>query len=438
MLYYFYKITNLINNRYYYGVHRTNNINDGYMGSGVAIHRAYRKYGVDNFKKEILKYFDSEEEMYSYEEIFVNDNLLKDPQCYNMTIGGRSNKTLGHMSRSIAKESLIKKSFKYWHTGDVEAKRAKAREKTLNYLANASKEELEEHHRKTSEGLQRFWSSPESECSRRIKSLISKRYWNSMDEEKRKEFGKKVKNSENFIKGMKKLKELNKGYNNPDFQSRWKAAYEKDKGVLIELLKYSNFPESFIFQKLFPEKNINANRVISYYEHMNWLPTPVKKEKAFRFLRMENNDEKGHKDGGSIKTIYEKEKYHFVFYYKDFFEQFQRLLIILNDASISDSMINNNTKKYGIRNLQQVISYFFEIGFIENIREETVRVWKTVSGKTFTVPAKKTVFDITKSKKVILVDKEFNEYGIDDNGNAFQQSRFRLQIDGKEHFLRCI
>lgn len=37
---YFYKITNTINNKYYYGVHSTDNLNDGYMGSGTVIRMA--------------------------------------------------------------------------------------------------------------------------------------------------------------------------------------------------------------------------------------------------------------------------------------------------------------------------------------------------------------------------------------------------------------
>ena len=61
---YFYKITNNINNHFYYGVHCTDNLNDGYMGSGTRLKYAYKKYGMENFNKEILKFFDTVKEAY--------------------------------------------------------------------------------------------------------------------------------------------------------------------------------------------------------------------------------------------------------------------------------------------------------------------------------------------------------------------------------------
>ena len=86
--FYFYKITNLINNHFYYGVHFTNNIDDGYMGSGKRLKYAIKKYGIENFKKEILKYFNSENEAFEYESEIVNEELINDINCYNLNKGG--------------------------------------------------------------------------------------------------------------------------------------------------------------------------------------------------------------------------------------------------------------------------------------------------------------------------------------------------------------
>lgn len=85
---YFYKITNNINNHYYYGIHSTDNLEDGYMGSGVRLRKAYKKYGVENFTKEILKFFDTRKEASDYECEIVTEELVKENDCYNSVIGG--------------------------------------------------------------------------------------------------------------------------------------------------------------------------------------------------------------------------------------------------------------------------------------------------------------------------------------------------------------
>lgn len=86
---YFYKITNKINNHFYYGVHRTDDLNDGYMGSGSRLKNAFKKYGIENFEKEILRFFDTGKEAFEYEAEVVTEELVYDNNCYNMVCGGR-------------------------------------------------------------------------------------------------------------------------------------------------------------------------------------------------------------------------------------------------------------------------------------------------------------------------------------------------------------
>lgn len=88
MIYTVYKITNTINNRYYIGVHKTTNPNDSYYGSGLVIKEAIKKYGKENFIKEILFTFENKEEAYNKEKELVNSETLKDPLIYNVQIGG--------------------------------------------------------------------------------------------------------------------------------------------------------------------------------------------------------------------------------------------------------------------------------------------------------------------------------------------------------------
>lgn len=88
MYHYFYKITNNINGHFYYGAHSTNNLNDNYFGSGIKLKDAIKKYGKENFTKEILKYFNTREELSEYEFNIVNEELIKSKECYNICPGG--------------------------------------------------------------------------------------------------------------------------------------------------------------------------------------------------------------------------------------------------------------------------------------------------------------------------------------------------------------
>ena len=95
---YFYKITNLLNEHFYYGIHSTDNLDDGYMGSGKRLHYAYKKYGMQNFKKEILKFFDTCSDAYEYEAEMVTEELVKNLDCYNVQLGGKGWNTKGLVS----------------------------------------------------------------------------------------------------------------------------------------------------------------------------------------------------------------------------------------------------------------------------------------------------------------------------------------------------
>jgi group I intron endonuclease len=86
--YYIYQITNLLDNKIYIGTHKTKNLNDGYMGSGKILNYAKDKYGIENFKKDILEYFDTAEEMFAREKELVNDEFLLREDVYNIRRGG--------------------------------------------------------------------------------------------------------------------------------------------------------------------------------------------------------------------------------------------------------------------------------------------------------------------------------------------------------------
>lgn len=88
MFYIIYKITNLVNNKIYIGKHKTDNLNDSYMGSGKLIQKAINKYSIENFKKEILYIFNNEKDMIDKEAYIVNEGFIKRPDTYNIETGG--------------------------------------------------------------------------------------------------------------------------------------------------------------------------------------------------------------------------------------------------------------------------------------------------------------------------------------------------------------
>ena len=94
MFYTIYKITNKINNKFYVGMHKTTNLDDGYMGSGKLIQRAIKKHGVENFMKEILYIFDNEIDMRNKEKELV----VLSEESYNLCNGGKGG--FGYINRA--------------------------------------------------------------------------------------------------------------------------------------------------------------------------------------------------------------------------------------------------------------------------------------------------------------------------------------------------
>ena len=100
--FFIYKTTNLINGKYYIGMHTTSNLKDGYLGSGTRLRRSIRKHGKENFKCEILEFLKDREELIKKEKEIVTEEVLKDVLCMNLRIGG-----LGGFSQEQIKQSNI-------------------------------------------------------------------------------------------------------------------------------------------------------------------------------------------------------------------------------------------------------------------------------------------------------------------------------------------
>ena len=94
-----YKTTNLINRKIYVGQHSTDKLEDGYIGCGIygqsdateniLFHRAVRKYSYKNFRREIIEFCESEDELSNREIFWIRELKSQDSTIgYNISRGG--------------------------------------------------------------------------------------------------------------------------------------------------------------------------------------------------------------------------------------------------------------------------------------------------------------------------------------------------------------
>ena len=124
-----YMIVNKINNKIYIGKHTTNNLDDGYMGSGKAINAAINKYGTHNFEKVIIDCLPTEDEAYLKEEDIVTSEFVDREDTYNQKCGGKGNKSC---------DMLGKKNPMYGKTHSIETRKKFSEAKKGKYIGEAN------------------------------------------------------------------------------------------------------------------------------------------------------------------------------------------------------------------------------------------------------------------------------------------------------------
>ncbi|EQA7786724.1 GIY-YIG nuclease family protein [Acinetobacter baumannii] len=110
MFYYTYKITNTVNGHFYIGAHKTSRLDDGYMGSGTVLKKAIKKYGIENFTKEILKFHPDQKSMYEHEKEIVDANLVLNKKSYNIKLGGQGG--FDYVNATNTKEYIRERNLK--------------------------------------------------------------------------------------------------------------------------------------------------------------------------------------------------------------------------------------------------------------------------------------------------------------------------------------
>lgn len=161
MFYYIYKTTNLKNKKYYIGKHITSNLSDGYLGSGVLLSKAIKKYGKNNFQIEILEFCDDDKILNQKEKEYITEEMIYSNDCYNIAYGGQGgnlgdivNKKIGAtMSKiltGVPKTNIHKEKISQSKKGrpvskEVVEKRSKTWKEKINSLSSEDRKKLFGH-----------------------------------------------------------------------------------------------------------------------------------------------------------------------------------------------------------------------------------------------------------------------------------------------------
>lgn len=117
---YIYKITcttGSFKDKFYFGQHTTDDLNDGYKGCGILIIKYYKKHPND-YIKEIISFHNSQEELNKAEYDIIHP-WLGNELCLNMCEGGKGGPMFkGHNHTEESKRKTTESLNKYWSTHD--------------------------------------------------------------------------------------------------------------------------------------------------------------------------------------------------------------------------------------------------------------------------------------------------------------------------------
>lgn len=95
---YIYITTNTLNNKIYIGQHKSESYDKKYFGSGLLLNRAIKKYGIDNFKNEIIMWVKDQEEANEKEKFFIDLYNSRNPEIgYNIVCGGNGGNIISYL-----------------------------------------------------------------------------------------------------------------------------------------------------------------------------------------------------------------------------------------------------------------------------------------------------------------------------------------------------
>lgn len=105
MVHYVYEITNTMNGKTYTGMTSQETILEPYMGSGITLRKAQKKYGIENFTKRILVVCISRQHALDVERELIGDQWQSNCN-YNMCPGGGGGGSFGMKHTDAARRKM--------------------------------------------------------------------------------------------------------------------------------------------------------------------------------------------------------------------------------------------------------------------------------------------------------------------------------------------
>ena len=183
MIGYIYKITNSINGKIYIGKHLYDKpeIDESYWCSGVYINRTIKKYGIENFTREIICICDTLDELNEKEKYWISTlNALDNKVGYNLTRGGdgtylcgENNYAYGTKKTPEDKERISKKIKSLWSDPNSIYHTDEYRDK----LSQAGKNRKESLTRNKNISIAKMGHEVSEECRAKISEKISGSKW---------------------------------------------------------------------------------------------------------------------------------------------------------------------------------------------------------------------------------------------------------------------
>lgn len=168
---YIYSIINLLNGKTYIGQHKVKKgrtiTSDTYWGSGKLITESIKKYGKENFKKEILVSGDfTKEEINRFEVCAIFFERLNHHSEYNISNGGEG----------CHGDAWYKANLKHLQDQEINKKRLATWRKTYDTMSDETKQEWRRKISESNKGNKNWLGKHHSETSKKKIGLANSKH----------------------------------------------------------------------------------------------------------------------------------------------------------------------------------------------------------------------------------------------------------------------